>query len=1010
LSVDLLEDSYRTSIILFDSMRTRYLALLLLIVLIGSSYHSVLGASDSIEGYVTTVEGESLEGAYVILTQWRSHVVETTDENGYYSITPTRSSGDLYVYYDDPETPGYDYLPEKITSAASKAPIMINFTLYPGATVLLEGQLRVVEHNDELPSYYFKLNYDLSNPVKTANILYGQLNNDDNEILDIDSSTIIVNAGVSFNISIEPYKQVKTRSWQQFDFEPFESINVSTVGGFILEQGGILVLDLSKYSLVNDFKAVESAIKSSENHIEDVESQGYYMSQENDLIIRAWDYLNIAQMKWTQEKYDESYLNLRNAFLNTINIEANLGSFIIEATFSVNLILVFAAFASSALAVLITEKNSIRIGITLSIFTITAIFLNIVFPGTKNVTLTDQIIISVVSLVTVYIIPKIQFVGLNKIRIGDIGFIDVLHSVFSMAKRNLRRRKIRTLLASATLLTLTMGFVSLTSLSQSYGLVYSQTFRKSLGTSGITVRMPEYTKSTIILDPVTMDTWKPIDAGFFHPVDTETYDWLSINEDISSIEIKVENLPNNNPYTRIGSTRIYGLIGFSQGSTMEKINENIISGEPLTDPDTCLVHKSHIESGKIQIGDYVTFKQRLQGSSRTSSIHGENEDPILLKVVGTFGDELETMRDVDGSYILPLKDEVERRGDTTPFIYIFHPVLCNVKEVIITNYETAIRLDDVSISRLNIITEDGVDLEILGRSLAMSRQLRLWINDGMNIFFAQMGELYSGKGLSLIVPWGIVVLNVVVTMMNTMYERRKEINILSSIGLNPTHISGIFISEALIMGSITGGFGYILGLGIYPLMSYISNAPVVEMKVSAAWSIASVGISVVSVLVGSLLSLRSSASLTPSLHIRYKIDETLKDHSGIWEVPVPVKIEEQQVLKFLSFAKSYLLKYKDPLRSPYVGYVIIKTRKNEKGIIYELRYSFSQTGSHVDHRYTLNSLIMEQTDDGLYMARFLSQGEHDGSQYSIGFIRKLIIAWSTIPDPDALKDIDINII
>ncbi len=117
-------------------MRTRYLALLLLIVLIGSSYPSVLGVSDSIEGYVTTVEGEPLEGAYVILTQWRSHVVETTDENGYYSITPTRSSGDLYVYYDDPETPGYDYLPEKITSAASKAPIMINFTLYPqtGAT------------------------------------------------------------------------------------------------------------------------------------------------------------------------------------------------------------------------------------------------------------------------------------------------------------------------------------------------------------------------------------------------------------------------------------------------------------------------------------------------------------------------------------------------------------------------------------------------------------------------------------------------------------------------------------------------------------------------------------------------------------------------------------------------------------------------------------------------------------------------------------------------------------
>jgi len=1002
--------SYISALISLDSMRTRNWALIFLTTLMLFSCISVYGASERIEGYITTVEGEPLEGAYVIITQWRSQLVERTDENGYYSITPTRSSGTLYVYYDDPETPGYDYVPEKVLSAPSKAPAVMNFTLSPGATMILKGQLRIIENNKDIPSYYFKLNYDLNKSVVNPSIIYGKLNNDDIEILDLDKSTIIVNADITFNISVEPYKQVKTRSWQQFEYEPFESIDVSTEGGFILGQGEILELELGKYSLVNDFEAVESAIHSSEEHIKEVESQGYYMSQENSLLTRAWDYHNIAQVKWTQERYDECYLDLRNAFLNTVNIENKLGSFLIEAAFSVNLILVFAAFASNALAVLITEKNSLRYGLTLLIYTVTAIFLNIVFPGTNNVTLTDQILVSIVSLLTVFIIPKLQFVGLNKIRVGEIGFIDVLHSVFSMAKRNLRRRKTRTLLASATLLTLTMGFVSLTSLSQSYGLAYTQTFRKSIGTEGITVRMPEYTKHTILLDPETMDTWKPIDAGFFHPVDDETLEWLSINEDIAFIESKAENLPCNNPYTRIGSTRIYGLIGFTPGSTMDRVNEIVTRGESLKDPDNCLVHESLIESGSILIGEYITLKQRLQGSSRASSNHGASNEQITLRVVGAFGDELETMRDLDGSYLVPMKDDVERRGDTAPFIYIFHPVQCSVDEVIVTTHETARRLTDVATSRLNVEVKEGVDLELLGRSLAMSRELRFWVNDGLNVFFAQMGELYSGKGLSLVVPWGIVVLNVVVTMMNTMYERRKEIDILSSIGLNPTHISGVFISEALILGSIAGGFGYIIGLGVYPLMSFISNAPVVEMKVSAAWSVASVGISIVSVLVGSVISLRSSASLTPSLHIRYKLDESIKDHSGIWEVPVPAKIEEHQVLKFLSFAKSYLLKYKDPLKSPFVGFVVIKTKEEENGIVYELRYSFSQTGSHVDHRYTVNSLMMEPTEDNLYTARFLSQGELDGSQFSIAFIRKLIIAWSTIPDPDALQDIDLNII
>ena len=91
----------------------------------------------------------------------------------------------------------------------------------------------------------------------------------------------------------------------------------------------------------------------------------------------------------------------------------------------------------------------------------------------------------------------------------------------------------------------------------------------------------------------------------------------------------------------------------------------------------------------------------------------------------------------------------------------------------------------------------------------------------------------EGEGLPLIIPWAIVVLNVVVTMLNSLFERRREINILSSVGLNPAEIASIFVAEASIMGFIAGGLGYLLGLSFYRLMPLLGLTLEVQQKVSA---------------------------------------------------------------------------------------------------------------------------------------------------------------------------------
>ena len=132
-----------------------------------------------------------------------------------------------------------------------------------------------------------------------------------------------------------------------------------------------------------------------------------------------------------------------------------------------------------------------------------------------------------------------------------------------------------------------------------------------------------------------------------------------------------------------------------------------------------------------------------------------------------------------------------------------------------------------------------------------------------------MGSYIIAKGSSIIIPWVIVILSVITTTLNSVYEQKKEIAIFSSIGLNPSHIINMFAAEALIIGFIGGSIGYLLGLGSYKIMSILSVVPEVHAKISALWSLASISVSIITVLAGAMVALRSSVIVTPSLVRRW---------------------------------------------------------------------------------------------------------------------------------------------
>lgn len=356
-----------------------------------------------------------------------------------------------------------------------------------------------------------------------------------------------------------------------------------------------------------------------------------------------------------------------------------------------------------------------------------------------------------------------------------------------------------------------------------------------------------------------------------------------------------------------------------------------------------------------------------------------------MRVVGFF-DDIQFIYDVDGETFLPSYQVL-----VSPDPPMIEAHVCDEDAVVITTLETALRINGVLVSRIDVELEPGTDIDTIGRSMALSREYRVWISEGGAVHLAYMGSQTAGKGLPILVPWMIVILNVVTTMLNSMFERHREIDILSSIGLNPMHIAGVFLAEASILGVLGGGVGYLIGLGLYPLMSSLAMAPVVAQKVSAVWLVAALGIAVASVIFGSMIALRGSVGLTPSLTLRWTSGDQMTSHKDLWETLLPVRIEDGNLEEFLSYLMGYLGWFTTLDSVPLIG----SLRSTEEAGARLLSFSYNERNTSISTTRTSNVVALARDEEGFYKATLESKGQWEAANKTATFIRKIVLWWST---------------
>jgi hypothetical protein len=226
--------------------------------------------------------------------------------------------------------------------------------------------------------------------------------------------------------------------------------------------------------------------------------------------------------------------------------------------------------------------------------------------------------------------------------------------------------------------------------------------------------------------------------------------------------------------------------------------------------------------------------ERLGGAGL--DINGER-----YELVAVIRDErLQAMRDLDQASILPVKSMRRRpaeegpealviEDDTESGVTRFEP-----SAVLVLPVETCRRLGGRPYS-VSLRLRDGENVWPFARELLVASQARFYVGSRQpfrvedpdapaaapgrqprpvapGVYYIGAGYRTAIGGLArLLIPLLIAATIVLNTMLGSVFERKREIAIYNAVGLNPTHIGLFFLAEAFVYSVLGAVGGYLIG-------------------------------------------------------------------------------------------------------------------------------------------------------------------------------------------------------
>jgi ABC-type lipoprotein release transport system permease subunit len=813
--------------------------------------------------------------------------------------------------------------------------------------------------------------------------------------LGLDRKMIPVPSDVSFDLEVSISLVLREREWVS---EIFYIRNGTQP--FMMRQGGYASVRISEYSLRRGLEYVKSALVEVSSMVDEAQEIGFTVFEErrmlqhaNQKLVEANTLLSNAQ---TEEDFEKIWFTLRE-ILGEINfVSTTIGNkYLVGKTNAVYLSAVIVIF-STVLAFFFFERPRKKVFSLAIIYVALLGIMYFINPGThvvidENLTLfsSTAVVSFAVTSIIVFGIPRIWK---ERNIEGEVQWRSALSVIFSMSKRQIKRKKMRGFFTIFSVCMLILAFTALTTFGTAFGII-SKRVEDVPSSDGFLIKRMVNGSSFI---------FSPLGSG-----DIEVLQKITPAVDAT---LRMKNIPRYDPVVRLinpftgSSYPIYGVLAISPGneSTYTTLSK-IIEGSYLSD--------NTYGEALIGFGAWSRLGLKL-GGNVTLEIPGTTVMETIV-VKGLIRDEeYERLTDVDGSPLGParlLQDGSVRR--------------CNSSEIIVVNLETAKRIQEkinalyggnapqfVVPSEILFRLRDSEDEEAVVKSIIFFFNYDVFVSSKGVVKYYYIGSYIEfGGAAELLIPLVMVVLSIGMVMVNSVYEREREIKILSTLGLNPTHIGLMFVAEAIIMGMVGGSIGYLTGLGFYRALVFIGQNLIenlmVREKLEWWWSalgfVFAIAVSVFSAARPAALAI---STYTPSMvkRVRRPEEERKEKIFKVYQarnVSMPVKILSNEK----DFFTGFLIDHLNQLRTGYKERIenVEDTPEvaNSKGVLTKtirFNYYFGPVGSK---NGTKNGLVLTKTPaEEHYRVRLVTEPTSPGIpenmiDRTVDYVHWILMLW-----------------
>jgi len=134
--------------------------------------------------------------------------------------------------------------------------------------------------------------------------------------------------------------------------------------------------------------------------------------------------------------------------------------------------------------------------------------------------------------------------------------------------------------------------------------------------------------------------------------------------------------------------------------------------------------------------------------------------------------------------------------------------------------------------------------------------------------------------------------------------------------------------------------------------------------------------------------------LTPSKRKKWFSGGTWKSEGNVWEIPLPLLVEEESLDAFIDFLLDRLSRYGNPEMNQYIR--VKEVRRGEEGEPRTIDFSYVEGQTSIGGERTDNVLSLNRSGRGVWSINLKSVGSRYGVDKTGTLIRRILIQWSTI--------------